>query len=66
MGDMNVELVDHMGTDLTVVNAARVSFSKRKFLTPTPKKGSIILSPGEVSKRFLKFCLTIFLYVFIN
>ena len=28
MGDMNVELVDHMGSDLTVVNAARVSFNK--------------------------------------
>ena len=28
---MEVELIDKMGTDLTVVNAARVSFSKRKF-----------------------------------
>ena len=27
---MKVELVDKMGTDLTVVNAARVSFSKTK------------------------------------
>ena len=27
--DMNVELVDHMGSDLSVVNAARVSFSKK-------------------------------------
>ena len=27
---MDVELVDHMGSDLTVVNAARVSFGKRK------------------------------------
>lgn len=27
---MNVEYVDHLGTDLTVVNAARVSFSKHK------------------------------------
>lgn len=27
---MNVELVDHMGDDLLVVNAARVSFSKHK------------------------------------
>ena len=25
---MNVELIDHMGSDLTVVNAARVSFAK--------------------------------------
>ena len=27
---VDVELVDHMGSDLTVVNAARVSFGKRK------------------------------------
>ena len=27
---MDVELVDHMGDDLTVVNAARVSFGKKK------------------------------------
>ena len=27
---MNVELVDHMGTDATVANAARVSFNKHK------------------------------------
>jgi thymidylate synthase (FAD) len=26
--DMKVELVDHMGSDLSVVNAARVSFDK--------------------------------------
>ena len=25
---MKVDLIDHMGTDLTVVNAARVSFDK--------------------------------------
>ena len=25
-----VELVDHMGTDLTIVNSARVSFGKQK------------------------------------
>jgi len=29
MTDMNVTYIDHMGTDLSVVNAARVSFSKR-------------------------------------
>ncbi len=27
---MEVELIDHMGTDLSVVNAARISFGKRK------------------------------------
>ena len=29
LNGMNVELINHMGTDLTVVNAARVSFNKR-------------------------------------
>ena len=29
---MNVELIDHMGSDLSVVNAARVSFSKQSKL----------------------------------
>ena len=28
LNDMSVELIDHMGSDLTVVNAARVSFNK--------------------------------------
>ncbi len=28
INDMNVELIDHMGSDLTVANAARVSFNK--------------------------------------
>ena len=27
---MNADLIDHMGTDLTVVNAARVSFAKHR------------------------------------
>ena len=27
---MEVSIIDHMGSDLTVVNAARVSFGKRK------------------------------------
>ena len=27
---MDVELIDTMGSDLTVVNSARVSFNKRK------------------------------------
>ena len=27
---MNIELIDKMGGDLSVVNAARVSFAKRK------------------------------------
>ena len=27
---MNIELIDKMGSDLSVVNAARVSFNKKK------------------------------------
>ena len=27
---MSVKLIDHMGTDLSVVNAARVSFAKEQ------------------------------------
>jgi len=30
MAESEVSLIDHMGTDLTVVNAARVSFGKKK------------------------------------
>ena len=30
--NMNVDLIDHMGSDLTVVNAARVSYAKTKTL----------------------------------
>jgi thymidylate synthase (FAD) len=32
----SVELIDHMGTDLTVVNAARVSFAKESFWEGIP------------------------------
>ena len=28
IAEMNVDLIDHMGTDLSVVDAARVSFDK--------------------------------------
>ena len=42
------------------------SFSKRKFLIPTPKVGSIILSPGAVIIKFIKFCFTNSLYDLIE
>lgn len=38
--DMKVDLIDHMGSDLTVVNAARVSFAKESTLID-----------GELSER---------------
>ena len=44
---MNVTLVDSMGTDLTVVNAARVSFAKVSEWDSIPHAGP---TPG-----FLKY-----------
>ena len=38
---MEVELIDHMGSDLTVANAARVSFNKRKIELDDKDKGLI-------------------------
>ena len=40
---MNVELIDHMGSDLSVVNAARVSFAKKSELEWVEKKNSSTL-----------------------
>ena len=37
---MNVELIDHMGSDLSVVNAARVSFAKKSELEWVEKENS--------------------------
>ena len=48
-----VELVDHMGNDLTVVNAARVSFAdKSNFDTSV---GSKLLSLKEKDKKLIKY-----------
>ena len=38
---MKVELIDHMGSDLTVVNAARVSFSKTSEWDSVPEVGPV-------------------------
>ena len=38
---MKVELIDHMGSDLTVVNAARVSFSKTSEWDSVPEAGPV-------------------------
>jgi len=40
---MNVELIDYMGSDLSVVNAARVSFAKKSELEWVEKKNSSTL-----------------------
>jgi len=36
MADISVEYIDHMGTDLSVVNAARVSFDKKSVMEIGP------------------------------
>ena len=43
---MNVQLIDKMGSDLSVVNAARVSFAKRKELLDE-KWDELILFQGR-------------------
>jgi len=46
---MKVELIDHMGSDLTVVNAARVSFDKQSWWLPI-EEGYEACSGGEIAK----------------
>ena len=51
LGEVNlqVKLMDRMGTDLTVVNAARVSFAKESEWESIPEGGEIegLLSLGD-------------------
>ena len=51
---MNVTLVDSMGTDLSVANAARVSFAKKntEFKEPGDRKLINFLSPGSLNSSF--------------
>lgn len=42
IAQMNVDYVDHMGTDLTVVNAARVSFDKQSDWINTEEYGDVL------------------------
>ena len=46
---MEVQLIDQMGSDLTVVNAARVSFAKKSEWETIPEGGMIegLLSEGD-------------------
>lgn len=48
VSDISVEYIDHMGSDLTVVNAARVSFDK---------ESDWIYNKGLIWQRILKFLL---------
>ena len=53
---MEVKLIDHMGSDLSVVNAARVSFSKTSEWESMPfAEGPVegLLSQGD--ERLIKF-----------
>ena len=53
--EMEVTLVDHMGSDLSVVNAARVSFSKTSQWETIPEAGP---TPGllkEGDEKLIKF-----------
>ena len=46
---MNVTLIDHMGTDLSVVNAARVSFNKKSMWGHhVPGQGIFELKKGDI------------------
>ena len=55
MHNMSVTLVDHMGSDLSVVNAARVSFSKTSQWETIPEAGP---TPGllkEGDEKLIKY-----------
>ena len=48
---MNVELIDHMGSDLSVVNAARVSFSKNSDFVWKERQGSSTMFEQVLSDK---------------
>lgn len=52
---MKVQLIDSMGTELTIVNAARVSFAKKSEWDTIPEGGQIegLLTEGD--ERLIKF-----------
>ena len=52
---MEVQLIDQMGSDLTVVNAARVSFAKKSEWETIPEGGMIegLLSEGD--ERLIRY-----------
>lgn len=52
---MEVQLIDQMGSDLTVVNAARVSFAKKSEWETIPEGGKIegLLSEGD--ERLIRY-----------
>ena len=55
MNGMEVTLIDHMGSDLTVVNAARVSFNKESDWESIPEAGPVRDLLNESDERLIKY-----------
>ena len=55
MNNMEVTLIDHMGSDLTVVNAARVSFNKESNWETIPEAGPVRDLLKETDERLITY-----------
>jgi thymidylate synthase (FAD) len=55
MNGMEVTLIDHMGSDLTVVNAARVSFNKESDWESIPEAGPVPNFLNESDERLINY-----------
>ena len=52
---MIVTLIDHMGTDLSVVNAARVSFAKESEWESIPEAGPVRNLLSDQDEKLIKY-----------
>ena len=52
---MIVTLIDHMGTDLSVVNAARVSFAKESEWESIPEAGPVKNLLSDQDEKLIKY-----------
>ena len=57
MSQIEVNTIDHMGSDLSVVNAARVSFGKKSEELGFVSRGEKCLRPiiHDTDKRLIKY-----------
>ena len=55
MNNIEVTLIDHMGSDLTVVNAARVSFNKESNWETIPEAGPVRDLLKETDERLITY-----------
>ena len=55
MNGMEVTLIDHMGSDLTVVNAARVSFNKESDWESIPEAGPVRDLLNESDEKLINY-----------